>query len=269
MWRAGRCALRRKVSHVAGTQTGAIHQYGHLDTATFGEVRNEAGVLDVAVDGPRLAGDERVHDERAVLHTASQREDLSGEQFATGLVILEKVLLAAPDVLIHGHVVEFNQLIVLEEIRYVLGVVLARLGNEVTEAAHKLESHLVLGIYVRVFQHREQQRVDVLAFDFEACHPGDVVDAGALVEKLLMLDADVRGYLAPGVRDAVAEPDALCLWACGVQRLHKDAHRVRVVQEQRIRTELSHLASQVEDEWDSTQPAEDAADAHRVGDRLL
>src|ERR671913_1553570 len=81
---AGRRALRRKVSHVAGAQTSVVNQDRHLDTAPCGEVRNEAGVLDVAVYGPRLAGDEGVHDERAVLHAAPQREVLSGEQFATG-----------------------------------------------------------------------------------------------------------------------------------------------------------------------------------------
>ena len=80
---AGRRALRRKVPHVAGTQTGIVNQDRHLDTATFGEVGNKACVLDVAVDGPRLAGEERVDDERAVLDAASQREVLSGEQFTT------------------------------------------------------------------------------------------------------------------------------------------------------------------------------------------
>src|SRR5215211_8759140 len=269
MWRAGRCALRRKVSHVAGTQTGAIHQYGHLDTATFRKVRNEAGVLDVAVDGPRLAGDERVHDERAVLDAPAQREVLSGEQFATGLGVLEEVLLAAPDVLVNRYVVEFDQLIVPEEVGYVLGVVLARLGDEVPEAAHQLEAHLVFGVHVRVFQGREEPRVGILAFHFEARHPGDVVDAGALVEKVLMLDADVRGYLARGVRDAMAEPDALYLGAGCVECLHQDAHRVRVVKEQRFRREFAHLAGEVKHEGDGTQSAEDAAYTHRVGDRLL
>ena len=74
---AGRRALRRKVPHVAGTQTGIVNQDRHLDTATFGEVGNKACVLDVAVDGPRLAGEERVDDERAVLDAAPQREVLS------------------------------------------------------------------------------------------------------------------------------------------------------------------------------------------------
>ena len=67
---AGRRALRRKVPHVAGTQTGIVNQDRYLDTATFGEVRNKACVLDVAVDGPRPAGEERVDDERAVLDAA-------------------------------------------------------------------------------------------------------------------------------------------------------------------------------------------------------
>src|SRR5215203_954668 len=188
---AGRRTLRRKVPDVAGTQTGVVNQDRHFDTATFGEVRNEASVLDVAVDGPRLAGDERMHDERAVLDAASQREVLSSEQFATGLGVLNEVLLAAPDVLVHRHVVEFDEPGVFEEVGYVLGVVLARLGDEVPKAAHQLEAHLVFGVHVRVLHRREEVRVGVLAFHFEARHPGDVVDAGALVEKLLMLHTDV------------------------------------------------------------------------------
>src|SRR5215212_10287686 len=92
---AGRRTLRRKVPDVTRTQTGVVNQDRHLDTATFGEVRDQARILDVAVDGPRLAGDERMHDERAVLDAASQREVLSSEQFATGLGVLNEVLLAA------------------------------------------------------------------------------------------------------------------------------------------------------------------------------
>src|SRR5215208_585927 len=188
---AGCGALRRKVPDVAGTQTGVVNQDRHFDTATFGEVRNEAGVPDVAVDGPRLAGDKRMHDERAVLDAAPQREVLSSEQFATGLGVLNKVLLTAPEVLVHRDIVEFDEPVIFEEVRYVLGVVLARLGDEVAEAAHQLEAYLVFSVHVRVLHCREQSRIGVLALHFEAGHPGDVVDAGALVEKLLMLDADV------------------------------------------------------------------------------
>src|SRR5215208_6275373 len=67
---AGRCALRRKVPDVARMQTAAINQDRQPDTTTFGEVRDQARILDVAADGPRLAGDERMHDERAVLDAA-------------------------------------------------------------------------------------------------------------------------------------------------------------------------------------------------------
>src|SRR5918993_359216 len=122
---AGRRALRRKVPHVARTQTGIVNQDRYLDTATFGEVGNKTCVLDVAVDGPRLAGEERVDDERAVLDAAPQREVLSGEQFTTSLCVLDEVLLTAPDVLINRYVVELDEPVVLEEVGYVLGVVLA------------------------------------------------------------------------------------------------------------------------------------------------
>src|SRR5215212_1553735 len=269
VWDAGPSTLRREVSYMAGPQARAVDQYRHFHAASFRKVRNETRILHVAVDGPRLTGDERVHDERTVLDAPAQREVLSGEQFATGLGVLEEVLLAAPDVLVNRYVVEFDQLIVPEEVGCVLGVVLARFGDEVPEAAHQLEAHLVFGVHVRVLHRREEPRVGILAFHFEARHPGDVVDAGALVEKVLMLDADVGGYLARGVRDAVAEPDALNLGAGCVECLHQDAHRVRVVKEHRFRTEFAHLAGEVEHEGDGTQSAEDAAYTHRVGDRLL
>src|SRR5918994_4031806 len=266
---AGGGALRRKIPDVAGTQARAVDQDRHLDTASFGEVRNEARVLDVAVYGPRLAGDERVHDERAVLDAATKREVFSREQFATGLGVLDEVLLATPDVLVNRDIVEFDEAVVFEKVGYVLGVVLARLGDEVPEAAHKFEAHLVFGVHVRVLHRREQSWVGVFAFHLQARHPGDVVDAGALVEKLLMIHPDVRGYLARGVRDAVAEPDALYLGAGCVECLHQDAHRVRVVKEQRFGTEFAHLGGEVEKEGDGTQTAENAAYTHRVGDRLL
>src|SRR5215208_2238797 len=139
---AGRRALRRKVPHVAGTQTGVVDQDRHLDATACGEVGNEALVLDVAVNGARFAGNERVHDERAVLYAAPQREVLSGEQFAPGLGVLDEILLTAPYVLVDRHVVELDEIIVFEEVGYVLGVVLARLGDEITEAAHQFEAHL-------------------------------------------------------------------------------------------------------------------------------
>src|SRR5918993_2988944 len=110
----GRRALRRKIPHVARTQTGIVNQDRYLDTATCGEVGNKTCVLDVAVYGPRLAGEERVDDERAVLDAAPQREVLSGEQFATGLGVLDEVLLAAPDVLVNWDIVEFDEAVVFE-----------------------------------------------------------------------------------------------------------------------------------------------------------
>src|SRR5688500_9211205 len=82
---AGGGALRRKAPDVAGPQARAVDQYWHFHAASFRKVRNETRILHVAVYGLRLAGDERVNDERAVLHTASQREVLSGEQFAASL----------------------------------------------------------------------------------------------------------------------------------------------------------------------------------------
>src|SRR5215218_1239257 len=111
---AGRRTLRRKVPDVAGTQTGVVNQDRHFDTATFGEVRNEARILDVAVDGPRLAGDERMHDERAVLDAASQGEILSCQQLAAGLCVLDQVLLTASDVLVNRYIVEFDEPLVFE-----------------------------------------------------------------------------------------------------------------------------------------------------------
>src|SRR5215212_8939853 len=90
---AGRGALRRKIPYVAGTQTGPVDQNRHLDATACREVGNQARVLDAA----------------------AQREVLSGEQFATGLGVLDEVLFAAPDVLVYRHVVEFDEPVVLEE----------------------------------------------------------------------------------------------------------------------------------------------------------
>lgn len=147
---AGGGALGRQVPDVAGAQAGVVDENGDLDATAFEEVRYEVRVLDIAVDGAGLARGHGVDYERAVFDAALQREVLASEELAAGLDVPDEVLLAAADVLVDRYIVALDELVVLEEVGQVLGVVLARLRDEETEAAQQLEADLVLSVNLGV-----------------------------------------------------------------------------------------------------------------------
>ncbi len=73
----------------------------------------------------RRPGDHGVDDRSGVLDTRPERKRLAREQLAADGNVGAQILFAAADVLVNGNLVSFDEGIVLEEIRRVLGVVLA------------------------------------------------------------------------------------------------------------------------------------------------
>jgi hypothetical protein len=94
-----------------------------------------------------------------------------------------------------------------------------------------------------------------------------VVDAGDVVAQLGSGQPDVRGELARGVLHRVAQPDAAHEAALG-DGPAQHCHRVDVLQQERVRAALLHVAAHVEEDGDRPQPAHDPADAERGADRL-
>src|SRR5215204_4540097 len=123
--RAMRGELGRQGAVVTGPESGRIHGHRELDAAPLGEVFDQGCVLHVAVEHAWLAGGEGVDDQGPVLDAALQRERVASQQLAPGLGIPEKVTFAAAAVLVYRNVELFYELVALEEVRGVLGVVLA------------------------------------------------------------------------------------------------------------------------------------------------
>ena len=94
-----------------------------------------------------------------------------------------------------------------------------------------------------------------------------MVDASGDVVDLLDRHADVVRHLLGGALHAVAEADGLDLGR-SIDGRGDHRHRVDVVQEGDIGTQLGHVATHVQEDRDGAQRAHDPADAERVGDGL-
>src|SRR5215207_485097 len=254
---------------MAGPEARPVHGDRNLDAAPTGQVLHEVCVLDTRVDHARLARDDRVDDERAVLDAALQWERLAREQLFSGLRVLGEIRFAAPDVLVYRYVVALHELIVAQKVRCVLGVVFARLCDKIAEAAHQLEAHPVLRVDLWVLHCGEEARVGVLAATFKAGQPDDMVYARAVVGYLLVRHADIGGDLANGVGYIVAQTHHRHARVGLVDGPGEHAHRVRVVEQDRPWAQFLHLAGKVQNKRDRAQASEDPAYPHRVRDCLL
>ncbi len=110
--------------------------------------------------------------------------------------------------------------------------------------------------------------MDVLAVVLALEEPRHVVDAGDPVVQFLPRDIDVFGDRLGGVGHAMTESDRLDLGRLR-HRPADDRHRVGVVQQERVRTYVLHVAGDLEHRRDRSQSPEDAARAQRIADRLL
>jgi len=285
--------LRREFAERRRLHALAVDQARDLDAGVGRQVLDDArGVRHVAVDHRRHTGDDRVHDARAVLDARRQvgLELLELRVHVALLVVREADLVVVPalrDVLEH-------RLRVLAEVRHVLAGVVARLGLEVPERAHQLGADLLVAalvvarrrgclavVAVVVVQvgrrdaplvlrrhHLAQTRVQVFAVPpRELEDPCLVVDAGTDELDLLVGHAEGAGEHPGGPLHAVAEADRA--EALRVEERGRHRHRVRVVDELRVRAELEGVAGDVLVGADRPEEPEHAAGPHGVADGLV
>ena len=133
-----------------------------------------------------------------------------------------------------------DRLVAVHEPRQILGGVLARLGGEVAQPPVELDAdapaQLGIGLDAAV-----EARVEVLPAALEPQDEGLVVDARAEERHLLERDVHELRQLGGRVLDGVAQPDDPLQRRAGVGRPAQHRHRVRVVQEPRVRAELGHV----------------------------
>ena len=147
------------------------------------------------------------------------------------------------------------------------------LGDEMPEALHGVEPHAVVGGNLALGRHRLEARIKILTGTVGKAllileEEGDVVDAGRQIVDVGDVLAENLGEMAGGVLHAVAEPDRADFRRHPGERPHIDRHRVDVLQHQRVRADLFHVAGDRLEHGNGPQTAEDAADAERIGDGL-
>src|SRR5699024_7887376 len=237
-----------------GLYAAGVDQAGHLHAGVVRQVRDEGAVVGhVAVHHAGGAGDDRVHDARAVLDA---RGELGLEPLELGVDVALVVVGYADLVVVPALGDELpRQVRVLAEVGQVLGGVVAGLGLEVAEGVHDRGAHLFVAALVDVRalsdlravpvvarevrgpaatlmllgHHLTHPRVQVLLAAGELEDPGLVVDAGAAVGDLLVGDTEGAGEHAGGALHAVAQAhgaQALRVQVCGGHR-----HGVGVVDE--------------------------------------
>ena len=275
--------LQGQLADVGGLQAVLVHEAGDLDAAAFGQVLDEAGVEDVAVDHAGFAGLAAVDDARAVLLAAPH-----GQGFVLVLELAAQLLpvldlgFAAAQVLVDRDLVALDQLgpPALDEPRHVLAEVLAGFGDEVAEVPEGLVAHAVgelpavLGAEVALGQaaaleELAQLRVHVLALVLELQVEGHVVDARHHVVEFPVGDAEVVGEFVRGALHAVAEADhGHAAGAAQGQAVH--GHGVDVVEVHDVGgADPLHDPGVFQQHRDGAQAPHDAADAEGVGDGLL
>jgi len=144
-----------------------------------------------------------------------------------------------------------------------------RFGREVTEAPQDVDASGLLLADLRVrFHGLQQEGQHVLTLVGHLDVPRLVVDAHAAEIDLLWWEPERLGDQLVSALDAVAEPDeAHPSRAPGRPGVH--GHRIRVVQKERIRGDVAHVRTDVQDDRNGAQGVEHPARAQRVRDALV
>ena len=131
--------LLRQVADDGGLYAGAVDKTRDLDAGVRRQVRDKSLVYNVAADFIRNVGRDRFHDIRGVLAGALVRNVACDILLAIALPACD-LIDAAARIFVDRAVVALDQLRILglDEERVVFGVVLARFGAVVTEAADVL-----------------------------------------------------------------------------------------------------------------------------------
>jgi len=145
--------------------------------------------------------------------------------------------------------------------------VLAGLCRVVPETAVHVDADPAaqLGVFRDAFV---KARVQISTVVLPAKDPCLVVDPRTQVADLVEGHSDDVAQAAHGPVDGVAQADDLQLRRDGVQVCHVHRHRVRVVEEPRIGTDLEHVLRDGRQHGERAQCAEDTSDAHGVADGL-
>ncbi len=240
-----------------------------LDDAPVRQVVDQAPVRHVRVDLALGAGDQRVDDLRGVLRGALlELHGSAGRQVALGGLELGDVVLGDADVLERTQAEPVDLLRRAEEPRQVLGGVLARLGRVGADPLEHLDPHPALELRV-LPDALAEPRVQVLALVRPLEQPRLVVDACCAEPGLLDVEAEESGEVVRGPVDAVAEPERRDVRRDGVRPPDVHRHRVRVVEQDRVRGDLAHVRGQLGEEREGAEGTEDAADPRRVTDGLV
>jgi hypothetical protein len=185
------------------------------------------------------------------------------------LLVLVHVVVAAAQVFVDRHVEAADVFFaVRDEVGVVLGVVLRAFCDEVAEAPHQLEAHLVRAVALVAVHRIEEARIEInpVLLDLEV--EGHVVDARARERDAVRVLADVAHELVERALHAVTQADGAHI-AGARDRLHVHAHRVRIVQQPRLGAELHHVLAKAREHGERAQRPEQSAGAGRVGDRKV
>ncbi len=263
-----RGALRRQIADPLGGQAARADGARDLHGVPRRKVGDQPGIDHVGVDAARCAGHHAVDDLRGVFGgLAGQVERLAGEQAAPGGVVVVDVLRADPEVVADRDAQPVDLRVVVQVPGHVLRGVLAGLGREVAEPPVHVHPHPPAQLEVLVEQGVEP-RIERLPPMLEPQQPGLVIDPGAGVVDLLVRDAEQRGQVVHGPEDRVAEPGDVQVGGDRAEVGDVHRHRIRVVEQPRVRADLAHVGRDPVQHRERAQRAEDPADAERVRDGL-
>ncbi len=140
-------------------------------------------------------------------------------------------------------------------------------GRVEAEAREQVRPDQVVVRHPALLDERAEVRVEVPAPVLQAQDPGEVVDAGGQRVHLRDRDPQVPGQAVHGPVHGVAQAGHRRAQRL-VHRPHEHPHRVRVVEQERIRACLGHVRRDPQHDRDRPQAAEHAADVDRVVDRV-
>ena len=163
--------------------------------------------------------------------------------------------------------VEALDLALGDEPRVVLGVVLRRLGGIEAEPPEQVRADEVLVRHAAGLHERVEVRVQVPAPVLQGEDPGEVVHARRQGAHLAHGQVEVPRQRVDGPVHGVAQADDRHADRL-VHRPDEHAHRVRVVEQHRVRADVRDVGRDAQRHRDRAQAAQHAAHVDRVVDRV-
>ncbi|OPZ17020.1 MAG: hypothetical protein BWZ10_01291 [candidate division BRC1 bacterium ADurb.BinA364] len=155
-----------------------------------------------------------------------------------------------------------------QEVGHVFGVVAVALGAKIAQLPENFEAHFLALDFFGIVHQRADLGIQVLLAAAEFENPGQVVDARALKLNFLVGHIDPFGQFARGALHAVAQADVFHAGE-GVMRPSQHAHRIGVVEHERVGGERFDILEDLKVNRPRAQEPEHRADADGVGHGLL